>query len=79
VFDSEQVLARVAKFGDLFEPVVKKKQKLPRSLLQLTGGAPAVEKMANRRRSTGGGAGVGRYPPQKGRTGRMERMEKGLE
>ncbi len=76
VFDAEQVLARVAKLGDLFEPVVKKKQKLPRSLLQLTGGAPAMEKMANRRRSTGGG---GRYPPQKGRTGRMERTEKGLE
>jgi bifunctional non-homologous end joining protein LigD len=76
VFDAEQVLARVAKLGDLFEPVVKKKQKLPRSLLQLTGGAPAVEKMANRRRSMGGG---GRYPPQKGRTGRMERTEKGLE
>jgi len=75
VFDSDQVLARVAKLGDLFEPVVKKKQKLPRSLLQLTGGAPAVEKMANRRRSMGGG----RFPPQKGRTGRMERTEKGLE
>jgi len=71
VFDSEQVLARVAKLGDLFEPVIKKKQKLPRSLLQLTGGAPAVEKMANRRHSTGGG----RYPPQKGRTGKMERGE----
>ena len=75
MFDSDQVLARVAKLGDLFEPVVKKKQKLPRSLLQLTGGAPAVEKMANRRRSMGGG----RFPPQKGRTGRMERTEKGLE
>lgn len=29
VFTSEQVLARVAKRGDLFEPVLKKKQKLP--------------------------------------------------
>jgi bifunctional non-homologous end joining protein LigD len=29
VFDSEQVLARVEEFGDLFEPVLKLKQKLP--------------------------------------------------
>ena len=70
VFDSEQVLARVEKLGDLFEPVIKKKQKLPASLILATGGKPAVEKMANRRR--GGG---GHYPPQKGRTGRMERGE----
>ena len=62
VFDSEQVLKRIDKLGDLFEPVVKKKQKLPRSLLQLTGGADALDKMANRRRS----GGRGRYPPQKG-------------
>jgi len=62
VFDSDQVLARVAKAGDLFEPVIKKKQKLPKSLLQLTGGAPAIDKMANRRRGTGRRG----YPPQKG-------------
>ena len=62
VFDSEQVLKRVEKLGDLFEPVVKKKQKLPRSLIQLTGGSSALEKMANRRHGTG----RGRYPPQKG-------------
>jgi bifunctional non-homologous end joining protein LigD len=62
VFDSEQVLARVKKLGDLFEPVIKKKQKLPKSLLQLTGGAPAIEKMANRRHGTG----RSRYPPQRG-------------
>lgn len=30
VFESEQVLKRVAKFGDLFEPVLKLKQKLPK-------------------------------------------------
>ncbi|OLE02316.1 MAG: ATP-dependent DNA ligase [Chloroflexi bacterium] len=60
VFDSAQVLKRVEKHGDLFEPVLKKKQKLPKSLLQFTGGAPALEKMANRRRSGGGR----RYPPQ---------------
>src|ERR1022692_3976260 len=29
VFDSGQVLARVKKYGDLFEPVLKLKQKLP--------------------------------------------------
>jgi len=62
VFDSDQVLKRVEKLGDLFEPVVKKKQKLPRSLLQATGGEDAVDKMANRRHS----GGRGRYPPQKG-------------
>jgi bifunctional non-homologous end joining protein LigD len=62
VFDSEQVLARVKKLGDLFEPVVKQKQKLPKSLVEATGGAPAVEKMANRRHGTG----RAHYPPQKG-------------
>ncbi|HSS92957.1 MAG TPA: hypothetical protein VLR46_03090, partial [Candidatus Dormibacteraeota bacterium] len=59
VFDSDQVLERFAKLGDLFEPVIKKKQKLPRSLVEATGGAEALEKMANRRH--GGGR---RYPPQ---------------
>jgi len=62
VFDSEQVLARVAKQGDLFEPVLTKKQKLPKSLLEATGGAGALEKMANRRRS---GTGRFRKPPEK--------------
>jgi bifunctional non-homologous end joining protein LigD len=62
VFDSEQVLKRVDKLGDLFEPVVKKKQKLPRSLLDAMGGRGALEAMSNRRR----GSGRGRYPPQKG-------------
>ena len=60
VFDSDQVLARVKKLGDLFEPVVKKKQKLPKSLLEATGGVAALEKMANRRR---GGPGRMRRPP----------------
>jgi DNA primase len=59
VFDSEQVLKRVAKLGDLFEPVVKKKQKLPKSLVEATGGGVALEKMANRRR---GGPGRFRKP-----------------
>jgi bifunctional non-homologous end joining protein LigD len=60
VFDSDQVLARVARHGDLFEPVLKKKQKLPKSLLEATGGASALEKMANRRH---GGGGRFRKPP----------------
>ncbi len=59
VFDSEQVLARVAKHGDLFEPVIKKKQKLPKSLVEATGGVAALEKMANRRH---GGGRYGRPP-----------------
>ncbi len=59
VFDSVQVLARVAKQGDLFEPVIKKKQKLPRSLVEATGGVAALEKMANRRH---GGGRYGRPP-----------------
>ena len=62
VFDSDHVLARVAKQGDLFEPVLKKKQKLPKSLVEATGGADALEKMANRRHSTGGRF---RKPPEK--------------
>ena len=43
----------VDKLGDRFEPVLKKKQKLSKSLLQNTGGEPALEKMANRRRGGG--------------------------
>jgi bifunctional non-homologous end joining protein LigD len=62
VFTSDQVLARVAKHGDLFEPVIKKKQKLPRSLLEATGGKEAVVKMANRRHGVGGRS---RKPPEK--------------
>jgi hypothetical protein len=42
--------------------VAKKKQKLPKSLLEATGGATAVEKMANRRRS---GSGRFRKPAEK--------------
>src|SRR6202023_3087206 len=62
VFDSDQVLARVAKHGDLLEPVLKKKKKLPKSLVELTGGATALDKMANRRPS---GGGRFRKPPEK--------------
>ena len=59
VFDSDQVLKRVETLGDLFEPVTKKKQKLPKSLVDATGGATALEKMANRRH----GGGRSRRPP----------------
>jgi bifunctional non-homologous end joining protein LigD len=62
VFDSDQLLKRVEKLGDLFEPVLKKKQKLPKSLLEAMGGPSAVEKMANRRR--GGSGRYGRQPSQ---------------
>ena len=31
-FESDEVLARVAELGDLFEPVVKLRQKLPRTI-----------------------------------------------
>ena len=62
VFDSDQVLKRIEKLGDMFEPVIKKKQKLPKSLLEATGGAEALDKMANRRHS---GGGRFRKPPAK--------------
>jgi bifunctional non-homologous end joining protein LigD len=54
VFDADQVLERVKKLGDLFAPVTSKKQKLPKSLLEATGGATAIDNMANRRRGGGG-------------------------
>ena len=45
VFDSEQVLARVKEHGDLFEPVLKLKQKLPpvAALQELSGQSSAAE------------------------------------
>ena len=46
---------------DLFEPVLKKKQKLPKSLVEATGGADALDKMANRRH----GGARSRKPPEK--------------
>ncbi len=43
VFDSDEVLARAKKYGDLFEPVLKLKQKMPAltALPELEAGAPA--------------------------------------
>ena len=48
VFDSDQALARVKEHGDLFEPVLKLKQKLPArmALQQSDGAAPAAMKGA---------------------------------
>jgi bifunctional non-homologous end joining protein LigD len=43
VFEAGQVLDRVGKMGDLFEPVVKLKQKLPK-LAGITEAAPVTEK-----------------------------------
>jgi bifunctional non-homologous end joining protein LigD len=47
VFEAKDVLARVEKMGDLFEPVLKLKQKLP----QLAGVAAASEKEEDEGRS----------------------------
>ncbi|HZQ26004.1 MAG TPA: non-homologous end-joining DNA ligase [Terriglobales bacterium] len=44
VFEASQVLDRVQKIGDLFEPVLKLKQKLP-DLTRLTAEAPRPEKV----------------------------------
>jgi len=49
VFEAKDVLARVEKLGDLFEPVLKLKQKLP----QLTGLADASEKEEDEAKSVG--------------------------
>jgi bifunctional non-homologous end joining protein LigD len=57
VFDSEQVIARTSKLGDLFEPVLTLKQKLPKlQVLQqlFTGGELKI-----------GGAAVSVQPPEK--------------
>ena len=47
VFDSDQVLARVKKFGDLFEPTLKLKQKLP-TITALPEGAGEADTSAHR-------------------------------
>ncbi|HLQ61052.1 MAG TPA: non-homologous end-joining DNA ligase [Candidatus Acidoferrales bacterium] len=57
VFDSEQVLRRVAAQGDHFEPVLKLKQKLPKKLVERFSDTPLTRRK---------GPGRGRYPPQKG-------------
>ena len=41
VFEADQVLKRVEKMGDLFEPVLKLKQKLPKLTADVDAGAPA--------------------------------------
>jgi bifunctional non-homologous end joining protein LigD len=51
VFESDEVLARAKKYGDLFEPVLKLKQKMPpvEALGQLETGAPVKSKPATKR------------------------------
>ncbi len=51
VFDSDKVLARAKKYGDLFEPVLKLKQKMPpvEALGQLEVGAPAKSAAVTKR------------------------------
>jgi bifunctional non-homologous end joining protein LigD len=51
VFESDEVLARAKKYGDLFEPVLKLKQKMPpvEALQKLEAGASAKPKAALKR------------------------------
>ena len=49
VFDSEATLARVAKHGDLFEPVLKLRQKLPKLPVQYSAGTVSAAGKAQRR------------------------------
>ena len=51
VFESDEVLARAKKYGDLFEPVLKLKQKIPpvEALQQLQAGVTAKSEAATRR------------------------------
>lgn len=53
VFDSEAVLARVKKHGDLFEPVLRLKQKLPKLAVESLGGTTSKTpaKSKNHRRA----------------------------
>ncbi|MGZ4731536.1 MAG: non-homologous end-joining DNA ligase [Terriglobales bacterium] len=50
VFEADQVLRRVEKMGDLFEPVLKLRQKLPK--LTTDGGAGALAREASEARGT---------------------------
>ncbi len=54
VFESEEVLARAKKYGDLFEPVLKLKQKMPpvEALQKLEVGASAKPEAALKRAAT---------------------------
>ena len=53
MFEADEVLARVKKYGDLFEPVLKLKQKPPalEALRQVQVGAPAKSEAATKRAS----------------------------
>ena len=48
VFEAAQVVARFEKMGDLFEPVLELKQRLPNLKMNMAGGAPAQMGVAKR-------------------------------
>jgi bifunctional non-homologous end joining protein LigD len=69
-FEAPQVLERVEKMGDLFEPVIKMKQRLP-DLAKLTGGAPeeeAVELAAQAEETSDGRSRARPHVPTRDRT-----------
>src|SRR5207245_5233725 len=50
IFETEAALKRVEKQGDLFEPVLKLKQKLPKlAALETLGGVPALQRKPSAR------------------------------
>ena len=73
VFESDQVLERATKFGDLFEPVLKLKQKLPKveALQQFQGGAAVSAKGGATQRAASVNDGAAAT------TGRIRREAKG--
>ena len=68
VFESGEVLARAKKYGDLFEPVLKLKQKMPpvEALQQLQAGVAAKSEPSPKR------AAVPREPKKKAATPRAK-------
>ena len=58
VFEADQVLKRVEKMGDLFEPVLMLKQTLPKLTSDVGEGAPAPAASEARRKSAVAGAGL---------------------
>jgi hypothetical protein len=58
VFEADQVLKRVEKLGDLFAPVLKLKQTLPKLTANVDAGVPAGAASEARGRSAVAGAGL---------------------
>jgi bifunctional non-homologous end joining protein LigD len=82
VFESEQTLERTKKFGDLFEPVLKLKQKLPKleTLQQMQGGAAtsaSAIKGGPQSRKRAAKDGATRSTPQKQRAARRRASPSG--